>query len=142
MKINIEKLKARGSDIRKAIENIQKYSSLPDEEFWQDERNLFAVKYLMLQCMEAIGSICVHILAKKFQVSVSNYAECFERLGELGVLPEQLSVKLRKMIRFRNVLVHRYWDVDDKIVVQYARQDVNDFIDMLKTIWDFLGIKP
>jgi uncharacterized protein YutE (UPF0331/DUF86 family) len=44
------------------------------------------------------------------------------------------------MIRFRNILVHRYWEVDDKKVVQYARQDIEDFTEILKAIWNFLHI--
>jgi uncharacterized protein YutE (UPF0331/DUF86 family) len=140
MEINLEMLKARASDVEEAVKKIRIYVDLSDEVFWQDERNLFTVKYLLLQAMEAIGSICVHVLAKEFQVPVSSYAACFERLGEKGVIPSHLSAKLRKMIRFRNILVHRYREVDDKKVIQYARQDVQDFVEMLKAIWNFLRI--
>ncbi|MDP2799892.1 MAG: DUF86 domain-containing protein, partial [Deltaproteobacteria bacterium] len=68
MEINLEMLKARASDVEEAVKKIRIYVDLSDEVFWQDERNLFTVKYLLLQAMEAIGSICVHVLAKEFQV--------------------------------------------------------------------------
>lgn len=110
MDVNLEKLKARAGDIRRAVAKIETYTALPDSEFWQDDRNLYAVKYLLLQAMEAVGSICVHVLAKKFGIHISNYAACFERLGENGVIPLQLAARLRKMIRFRNILIHRYWE--------------------------------
>ncbi len=88
---------------------------------------------------EALGSICVHVLARRFQVAVSNYAECFQRLEQKGVLSAELSNKLRKMVRFRNIPVHRYWEVDDQRVLDYARQDVQDMDEMLQAVWNFLG---
>ncbi len=137
--INPEKLKARAADIRESIEKIQTYAALPDSDFWADERNLYAIKYLLLQAMEALGSICVHVLAKRFQVAVSNYATCFEELEKKGVLSADLSKKLRKMIRSRNILVHRYWEVDDQRVLEYARGHVDDMLEVLRSVWSFLG---
>jgi uncharacterized protein YutE (UPF0331/DUF86 family) len=78
-------------------------------------------------------------LAKRFQVAVSNYATCFEELEKKGVLSSDLSKKLRKMIRFRNILVHRYWEMDDQRVLEYARPDVQDIMEMLRAVWYFLG---
>ncbi len=141
MEIDFEKLKARANDVHYAVERIRTYTALSGEVFWQDERNLFTVKYLLLQAIEAIGSICVHVLAKKFQAPVSSYAACFEHLESRGVLSQNLSMKLRKMVRFRNILIHRYWEVDDQKVVQYAKQDIDDFTQVLKSIWNFLGLR-
>ena len=139
-KVNLEKLKARAADIKSAVEKIQTYTDLSDSDFWTDERNIYAVKYLLLQAMEALGSICVHVLARQFHVAVSNYASCFQELEDKEVISSELSGKLRKMIRFRNIMVHRYWEVDDERVLEYARNDVQDMLQMLKAVWEFLGI--
>lgn len=138
--VNLEKLKARAADVRSAVEKVQTYTGLSDSDFWADERNIYAVKYLLLQSMEALGSICVHVLARRFQVAVSNYASCFQELEDKNVISPALSNKLRKMIRFRNIMVHRYWEVDDERVLEYARNDVQDMLLMLKAVWEFLGI--
>lgn len=45
------------------------------------------------------------------------------------------------MVRFRNILIHRYWQVDDRKVVQYAKQDIDDFTQVLQSIWNFLGLR-
>jgi len=31
------------------------------------------------------------------------------------------------MARFRNILVHRYWEVNEKKVYQYAKENLVDF---------------
>jgi len=134
VEIDIEKLKDRASEIRANLEKIRYYASLKDQDFWADERNIYSVKYLMLEAIEAAGAICIHILAKKFQQPSSSFAECFEALYDHQVIDQDLSAKLRRMARFRNILVHRYWDVDDQRVLKYARENLSDFEDFLKGI--------
>lgn len=114
MEVNLENLKKRVSEIRENNEKIKKYASIPDGEFWKDERNLLAIKHLLLQSIEASGSICTHILAKKFFKSSSSFPECFESLYNLNVISKDLAERLRKMARFRNILVHRYWEIEDE----------------------------
>jgi uncharacterized protein YutE (UPF0331/DUF86 family) len=141
MEINLEILKKRISEIRENNEKIKKYASIPDSEFWQDERNLLAIKHLLLQSIEAGGSICTHVLAKKFFKSSSSFPECFETLSNSNVISKELSEKLRKMARFRNILVHRYWEIEDEKILGYARNNLGDFDQFLESIADYLGIK-
>lgn len=42
------------------------------------------------------------------------------------------------MIEFRNLLVHRYWQIQDKKVLSFAREDLEDFEMFLKEIKKFL----
>ena len=118
----------------------KKYSSIPDKEFWDDERNLLSIKHLLLQSIEACGNICVHILAKKIFKVPSSFSDCFEILHHSKVIDKNLSEKLRKMARFRNILVHRYWEVEDKKILEYARNNIEDFDKFLKSIIKFLKI--
>ena len=141
MDINLEKLKTRISEIREHIEKIKKYSSVPEDEFWKDERNVLTIKHLLLQAIEACGSICSHVLAKKFFKSPSSFPECFEALYNSGVIDKELSVRLRKMARFRNMLVHRYWEIEDKKILEYAKDGIGDFDLFLAAVIGYLGIK-
>jgi uncharacterized protein YutE (UPF0331/DUF86 family) len=141
MEINIENLKKRISEVRENTEKIKKYASISDSEFWEDERNLLAIKHLLLQSIEACGRICSHVLAKKFFKSPSSFPDCFENLYSSKVIKKELSEKLRKMARFRNILVHRYWEIEDKKILEYARNNLEDFDQFLESIIDYLGIK-
>jgi uncharacterized protein YutE (UPF0331/DUF86 family) len=38
------------------------------------------------------------------------------------------------MIRFRNKLVHRYWEIEDQKVYEYAKKDIKDFTDFTEAI--------
>jgi len=134
MAIDIEKIKQRITEIKENIEKIKKYSSIPEKEFWGDERNILSIKHLLLESIEACGDICVHILAKKLFRASSSFAECFENLYKSKVIEEDLSNKLIKMARFRNVLVHRYWQIDDRKILDYAKNNLEDFDQFLKAV--------
>ena len=134
MAIDIEKIKQRITEIKENIEKIKKYSSIPEDEFWEDERNILSIKHLLLESIEACGNICVHILAKKIFKASSSFAECFENLYKSKVIDKDLSDKLIKMARFRNVLVHRYWQINDQKILDYAKNNLGDFNHFLKAI--------
>lgn len=138
MEINKEKIKQRFSEINESVEETRRITSLNDEEFWAKKENMAAIKYYLLQAIEAIGSICVHLSAKKFNKAVSVFGECFEILEKEGFLQKDLALKLRKMVKFRNKLIHRYWEIDEKNVLEYARKDINDFNDFMKAIGKLL----
>ncbi|HRU74507.1 MAG TPA: DUF86 domain-containing protein [Caldisericia bacterium] len=42
------------------------------------------------------------------------------------------------MIKFRNKLIHKYWDIDDKLIYEYAKNETDNFIDFIKEIKKFL----
>lgn len=53
-------------------------------------------------------------------------------------MSEDLSSRLRKMVKFRNKLMHRYWEIDDQNILEYVRKDLKDFEDFIKSIGKIL----
>ena len=53
-------------------------------------------------------------------------------------MDDELASRLVKMVRFRNLLVHRYWEVDPVRVLDYAREDVGDFEAFLAAVEGFV----
>jgi len=138
MKIDIKKIKKRISEIEENLMKVRKYTALPNNEFWADERNIYTVKQLLLQTIEATGSICLHLVVKKLKKGVERFGECFEELEKGGIINSALYRELKSMIDFRNMLVHRYGEVDDKKVLKYTREDLGDFEKFIKEIKIFL----
>lgn len=132
--INKEKIKKIISEINESLNEIKKLISMNQDELFLEKRNIAALKYFLLQAIEGVGTICVHISAKIFNKSVSSFGECFEVLEENKIIDQELSERLKKMIKFRNKLIHRYWDIDDNLLVKYAKEDLNDFDDFINSI--------
>jgi uncharacterized protein YutE (UPF0331/DUF86 family) len=139
LNVNIERLRTLATSLRGNLQKIRRYADLPEDEFWQDERNIMAVKLLLIQAIEDAASICAHLLARLGGQAATGYPDCFEKLQQLGVVEAELSKRLTLMARFRNLLVHRYWEVDDQRVLQFARHDVADLEEFLRAVGEFLN---
>lgn len=134
MGIDQEKIKQRISEIQESLKEIERLVSVDEKEFWSKKENIAAVKYYLLQAIESVGSICVHVAAKKFNKGVSFFGECFEVLEKEGFLKKEVATELRKMVKFRNKLIHRYWEIDNENILKYAKNDLNDFNDFINAI--------
>ena len=140
-KINVEMIRSRAREIREGLDKIRIYTSQTDDDFFADERNLYTVMHLLLMCIEAVAGICNHLLAKLAHRAPASYSECFEGLQELDILDDALVNRLIQMARFRNILVHRYWQIEPDLILRYARENLEDFELFLQHIGRFVGGK-
>jgi uncharacterized protein YutE (UPF0331/DUF86 family) len=60
-------------------------------------------------------------------------------LREIGILDEELTVRLVRMARFRNLLVHLYAKVNDGEVHRLIQEDLGDFDRYLASIGHYLS---
>jgi len=68
-----------------------------------------------------------------------SYAETFKVLAEANVIEEELSKRLMEMAKFRNRLVHIYWEVDDELIYSIIKEDINDVEEFLASYTRFLS---
>lgn len=139
MKPDLHVLQSRAMSLRQNLERIRKLASLPDEQFWGNELHIDSVKLHLIQAIEDAASICTHLMARLGGTAPSAYAECFASLHERGVIDESLAERLQAMSRFRNLLVHRYWQIDDAQVLRIARENIGDLLEFLRQVGAYLG---
>ena len=70
------------------------------------------------------------------------YADIFSAMHKIGVIDYNFSQKLRNMAKFRNRLVHLYWEVEKKLIYQFVQEDLEDFKVFEKKLVDFLVNNP
>ena len=66
------------------------------------------------------------------------YADIFLQLKKLGVIDDSFSDRLVKMAKFRNRLVHLYWEISKEKLYEIIRDDLEDFKLFEKRIVKFL----
>jgi len=91
-----------------------------------DPVRLAALKWYLLLALEDAFALCNQAVSILGGEPPTAYAECFERLAARGILDADLSSRLQAMARFRNLLLHRYWEVDDQRVLAIARNELGD----------------
>jgi uncharacterized protein YutE (UPF0331/DUF86 family) len=136
--VNLDRLRDLAGHLRDACRQLREISTQDIEQFMSDARTINSTKYLVIVATEAALDICNHLAAKKSGRSPEDYADCMTILGELGVLDPDLKVRMSKMARFRNLLVHLYWRVDDREVWRVIREHLEDFDLYLQAVGRYL----
>jgi len=93
----------------------------------QDPHILKSLKYSTIVIAEAIAGTLQHILAKKYNVVIDGYMAVFRESRDNKVISTKLLTRLQPFFRFRNMLVHQYWRVDNKVFESNLRDGLNDF---------------
>ena len=109
------------------IEKILLTKSKTTKNLVQDPHILKSLKYSTIVIAEAIASTLQHILAKKYNTVIDGYMAVFSKSKEHKVISNKLLTRLQPFLRFRNMLVHHYWRVDNKVFVKNLRDGLDDF---------------
>lgn len=139
-RIDASLVRTKAAAIRRNIARIRALTNQPDEVFWSDERNIEAIKLWLIQLVQDAADLCNHIAARLLSEPPESYPECFELLGEAHIIDTELADSLRRMARFRNLIVHRYWEVDDQRVLEIARTRLSDLEQFLTAIGQATGV--
>jgi uncharacterized protein YutE (UPF0331/DUF86 family) len=136
MSINEEIIEARIREINDALQTLKLLKAKTFKGLTLHEK--LSMRYLIIQLVEATSSICMHILLNLFNEKPEGFPECFTRLGVKGIIPQRLSTKLASAARLRNLLVHRYWEIDDTKVYNSVKKGLKDFEEFVLCMREFL----
>lgn len=126
-------------EINAALHKLGRYSGISVEEFLSSSEKVDSAKYNLIIAIEGAIDICNSIVARAGGRAPRDHADCFAILGELKLLPGEFVDRLKRMAKFRNLLVHLYWKVDDRKVYQILNTDIPDIRDYLKAIDRVIG---
>lgn len=136
-----EKITKLSSEIFTALERMKSISELPEEAFLTDPYKIAAVKYFLVISMEAAIDMCNHVISRNKLRVPDDYADTFKVIGEAGAFDREFVERLTKMARFRNRLVHIYWEVDDEVLYGVLPEHINDMEQFIQRFMIFLSCK-
>jgi len=134
--IDKDVINAKFDIIERDLKFCRELGKLNLNEFSYKEQQ--AAKYTLLEIAEACIDIANHIIASKGFRRAEEYSDLFQILLENNILPESLSSKLSSMAKMRNVLVHRYAEVDSKRLLESVKSDVGDAEQFMRHIAKFM----
>jgi len=108
-------------EIEEALDVINSVLEKREDEFVSDVVLIYAVRYAIVEIVEAATLVGAHILEGRYGVSVETYSDVFEQLSRRGVISPNVSDGFRRLVGLRNLIVHRYWTVDDARIYKEAK---------------------
>ena len=127
-KIDVKRLNRYCMTIRENIEDIESLlSSNTDEELIENRYLLKALKYALIETSEAMADALQHLLARLRSEAAESYLEVVEKAKKASLMDPELLNRLLFFFKFRNLLVHRYWETDNKRLIEETRKGYKDF---------------
>jgi uncharacterized protein YutE (UPF0331/DUF86 family) len=136
-----EVVRDRLNRIRRYARDLRAFSDIAENDFLENVERQYAVLHAFQLAIEASIEIATHICAADGLGIPTSYAEAFDLIERASVVDADLAGDLRQMARFRNRIVHFYWDVDLKEVYRLLRKRLDDFDRYLVAVERYLG-KP
>jgi uncharacterized protein YutE (UPF0331/DUF86 family) len=134
MTLDPDVIRARCGEIEQAVERLTRIRAHGRAAFLADPDARDVACYRLLLAIEAALALCYHVSARRLKQVPDDYAGCFAGLAAGGVIPAALSVRLQQMARFRNLLVHVYWQVDYGRVFDVLDGDLADLLTFSRTV--------
>lgn len=136
--VNFQKMEKQLQMLDKYLEILKQLSRLNPVEFTEDPRNYGSAERFLQLAIETTLNIGNHIISTYNFEAPQDYSDIFLILGKHNVLPKEFADELANMARFRNRLVHVYWEVDISRVYNIIQTKLGDFEDFKRYILAFL----
>ena len=132
--VNLDRLRELAGHVRNSVRQLRELGEVRRDLFVSDARSVNSAKYLLIVATEATLDICNHLAARRGGRSPEDYADCMAIMAEIGVIDDDLKIRLMRMARFRNLLVHLYARVDDGEVHRTIRENLGDLEQYLASV--------
>jgi len=105
--------------IEKSIKSLDEIlSSRRVAEIMEDFILSSGILYILQSSTQSLIDMAYRVLSELGEKPPNSYGEASHRLVELGILAPEDGEKMKSMIGFRNVLVHRYLELSRELVVE------------------------
>ena len=132
-------IRRRLADLQRNLQTLQQWKSVSYEDWAASTEKVWAVEHGLQTSIQIVLDIGNHLLVDLGENNVEDYSGVIVRLGTAGILPVEVSKRIRPMAGFRNLLVHEYAEVDLKEVYRILRDHLDDFQDFGEHIDAYLS---
>lgn len=136
--IDKEKVIGLLTEFDEYLSSLNELQKLTVKEYLSDKRNIYSGRYLLQISIETCINIANHIVSRMKLGVPKEYADSFRLLNKNEVISSVLLDKLVLMTRFRNRIVHLYWQIDDSFVFELINNNLNDLLEFKSSINSYL----
>ena len=130
--INLRFVDKLAEDVREAARLAVEYTSKPYGELSDAER--YAVRYHIIVVAEALTALLLHLARRGLGVRPETPLHALRALRDAGLVRDDEYRDAVGIIRLRNLLVHRYWAIDDKRIYDNVRGDFENLLKLVERL--------
>jgi uncharacterized protein YutE (UPF0331/DUF86 family) len=115
------------TEMDESLRKLTSLSKLSEDEFLSHYEKVDTSKYNFIVAIEAIIDICNRVISKRKLGFPQDYSDVIKLMSQQGVLEGDLVGRLLEMVKFRNMLVHIYWKIENERLYKYLKENLGDF---------------
>lgn len=135
--INKVLIKSQIAQMRRSLKRIAKFSRVSLEEFSNNPDNFAIAEHHLRKSLEILFDIGRHIIAKEFSLKPEDYDDVIKILDKNKVISDGLYKRTVGFGRFRNRLVHLYWQVTEEEILEFIKRNGEVFEKFCKEIIEY-----
>ena len=128
-------------DLERYVQQLQKFQSYRYGDIENDLEKIWAIERGLQVSIQIIIDVGNHILASIGENHVNDYTDVLSKLGQHNILPPRFAAEIQVMAGFRNILVHRYTEVDLEKVYDVLQNRLGDFMKYIGYIQSYFSSK-
>lgn len=119
--LNKKILLSQAAEIRKSLRRLQSFAKLSYSEFHANSDHFSIAEHHVRKSLEIFFDMGRHIIAREFSEKPADYQDVLKILRQNRVISNRLFKNMENFARFRNRLVHLYWQVSEKEIHEFIK---------------------
>lgn len=113
--------------ISQYVEDLEQMRGLSKAEYLEDTVTQRAVERTLMNLIQASIDLAQHVRSTEDLSPSGTAKQEIQALGEADILSSETQAKLEEAVGLRNILAHRYDDINHEIVYEVLHDDVHWF---------------
>ncbi len=139
--VNREKVLEQLRRLDADLDKLREKARLSEADYLTDSDAQDVVERRLQTATECCLNIGNHLIATLKLPVAEDYASVFQSLARGGILPPDVADAMADMARFRNLLVHLYWQVDPREVHRTLPHRIEVLEAFFRAIVGYLGLE-
>lgn len=118
--------------------DLKEMRGMSQSDYVDDVVTQRAVERTLMNLIQACIDIAQHVRSSEGLASGGTAKDDVRALGEVGVLSAETEEKLVEAVGFRNVLAHRYGEIDHEVVYDVLHEDLRWFEEFQQEVAEWL----
>jgi uncharacterized protein YutE (UPF0331/DUF86 family) len=113
--------------INRYTNDLKQIRGMSEEEYVEDMVTQRAVERTLMNLVQACIDLAQHIRSAEDLSPTETAKQEMQALGNADIISRETQEKMEEAIGFRNILAHRYGDIDHEVVYDVLHDDLRWF---------------
>jgi len=136
--VDAEQVGDRLERLEAMLEQLEEVRAGGEGAYLADAQRRLATERLLQLSIQICIDLAAQVVSEQSAAPPSSYAEVFKILGDKGVVSAEVAERLASAARQRNLLVHLYMEIDDRMVFASlaSLDDIREFATAVERLAD------